>query len=213
VQPLINKYVIEHHLREVNLHLGCGGHYLDGWINIDNFDFESHDSSRSGSCFDLKMDIRKLDVDNDSVDKILLIHVIEHFVRWEAVKLLQAFFCKLKYGGALIMEHPDLDGCIDWYRSRQKSIKTPLGDLNMGFTQFYGNQWDELDYETHRYVWTKGEMKQVLEKIGFEILFLDNNAIFHEAGRDMRVVARKPFKDERPTSNEKNIRDQGTRQF
>jgi hypothetical protein len=90
------------------------------------------------------------------------------------------------------MEHPDLDGCIAWYLSRKKSITTPLGDLNMGFTQFYGNQWDELDYETHRYVWTKGEMKHVLEEIGFEILFLDNSTIFHEAGRDMRVVARKP---------------------
>jgi predicted SAM-dependent methyltransferase len=193
MEALINKYAKKHGLKEVNLHLGCGGHYLDGWINIDNFDFERNDSSRSGSRFDLKMDIRNLNVENESVDRILLVHVIEHFVRWEAVKLLRTFLCKLKCGGALIMEHPDLDGCIDWYLSCKKSIKTPLGDLNMGLTQFYGNQWDELDYETHRYVWTKCEMKQVLEEIGFVILFLDNNAIFHEAGRDMRVVARKPL--------------------
>ena len=193
MEPVINQYVREHHLNEVNLHLGCGGQYMQGWINIDNFVYENNDSSRGGSYFDLKMDIRQLDVANDSVDKILLVHVIEHFVRWEALKLLRSFFCKLKSGGALIMEHPDLDGCIDWYLSNKKSIQTPLGDLNMGLTQFYGNQWDELDYETHRYVWTKGEMRQVLEDIGFEIIFLDNNAIFHEAGRDMRVVARKPF--------------------
>ena len=190
---LINRYAQEHHLNEVNLHLGCGGHYLDGWINIDNFDYENSDSSRSRSRYDLKMDIRELDADPNSVDKILLVHVIEHFVRWEAVELMQTFFCVLKYGGSLIMEHPDLDGCIAWYLSRKKSIQTPLGDLNMGFTQFYGNQWDKLDYETHRYVWTKAEMKLVLEETGFEILFLDNDAIFHEAGRDMRVVARKPF--------------------
>ena len=190
---LINRYAQEHHLNEVNLHLGCGGHYLDGWINIDNFDYENKDSSRSSSRYDLKMDIRELDVEHNSVDKILLVHVIEHFVRWEAVDLMQTFFGILKCGGSLIMEHPDLDGCIAWYLSHKKSIQTPLGDLNMGFTQFYGNQWDQLDYETHRYVWTKAEMKQVLEETGFEILFLDNDAIFHEPGRDMRVVARKPF--------------------
>ncbi len=194
MEPLINQYAKEHHLKEVNLHLGCGGQYLDGWINVDNFDYERNDSSRIGSRYDLKMDIRKLDVDNDSVDKILLVHVVEHFVRWETIKLLRTFFCKLKRGGKLIMEHPDLDGCIAWYLTRKKSMQTPLGDLNMGFTQFYGNQWDELDYETHRYVWTKGEMKQVLEEIGFEILFLDNNAVFHEPGRDMRVVAQKTLR-------------------
>ena len=110
MEPLINQYARENHLEEVNLHLGCGGQYLDGWINVDNFDYENNDSSRSGSRFDLKMDIRHLDVANDSVDKMLLVHVIEHFVRWEAVKLLQAFYCKLKYSGTLIMEHPDLDG-------------------------------------------------------------------------------------------------------
>jgi hypothetical protein len=66
-----------------------------------------------------------------------------------------------------------------------------LGTLNKGFTQFYGNQWDRLDYETHRYVWTKKEMALELDKIGFEIVSLDNQAKFHVPERDMRVIARK----------------------
>ena len=52
---------------------------------------------------------------------------------------------------------------------KAKHMETPLGMLNMGFTQFYGNQWSKLDYETHRYVWTKGEFKAVLEEIGFSV--------------------------------------------
>lgn len=71
------------------------------------------------------------------------------------------------------------------------AIETPIGRLNKGFTQFCGNQWDRLDYETHRYVWTKGEMWTELNRIGFEVLALDNQAKFHAPGRDMRVVARK----------------------
>jgi SAM-dependent methyltransferase len=137
------------------------------------------------------MDIRAIDAAPDSVDRILLIHVLEHFVRWEALDLLAQFHRLLRPGGLLMMEHPDLDGCIRMYLEGSMSIETPLGTLNQGFTQFYGNQWDRLDYETHRYVWTKPEMAAELGRIGFEILVLDNQAKFHVPERDMRVVARK----------------------
>ena len=137
------------------------------------------------------MDIRELDVEDGSVDAILLVHVVEHFVRWEALKMFEQYFTKLKPGGKLVMEHPDLDKCIEWYlRGREAPhIDTPLGALNMGFTQFYGNQWDKLDYETHRYVWTKAEMQQVLEAIGFRIEHISNDAQYHQPGRDMFVIA------------------------
>jgi hypothetical protein len=36
--------------------------------------------------------------------------------------------------------------------------RVTIGRLNKGFTPFYGNQWDRLDYDTQRYVWAKGEM-------------------------------------------------------
>jgi predicted SAM-dependent methyltransferase len=137
------------------------------------------------------MDIRTLDAAFESVDRILLVHVLEHFVRWEALDLLTQFYRLLKPEGLLIMEHPDLDGCIKMYLKGKATIDTPLGVLNQGFTQFYGNQWDGLDYETHRYVWTKREMALELKKVGFEILVLDNKAKFHVPERDMRVIARK----------------------
>ena len=188
---LINTFAFRHGLQEINLHLGCGGQRLADWINIDNYDYVEGDTSRSGAAYDLKMDIRDLDAAPESVDKILLIHVLEHFVRWEALDMLGQFYGLLKPGGQLIMEHPDLDACIDFYLNCRKTIDTPLGNLNIGFTQFYGNQWDRLEYETHRYVWTKGEMLQVLRDIGYEVMVLDNKAVFHVPGRDMRVIARK----------------------
>ncbi|MDR1243307.1 MAG: methyltransferase domain-containing protein [Deltaproteobacteria bacterium] len=191
MKNVINSYAEERNIREINLHLGCGGENIAGWINIDNYDYESGDSSRSNASYDLKMDIRALDAASDSVDRILLVHVLEHFVRWEALELLAQFHRLLKPKGLLLMEHPDLDGCIKMYLEGQTTIDTPLGKLNKGFTQFYGNQWDRLDYETHRYVWTKKEMSQELIKAGFEVLVLDNRTRFHVPGRDMRVVARK----------------------
>lgn len=180
---------------QIKLNLGSGGRPLEGWINIDNFDYEKNDSSRTASIYDIKADIRNLDVPDETVDSILLVHVLEHFVRWETVSLLKHLFVKLKPGGSLIVEMPDFDKCIEWYlRGREAPhIKTPLGIKNMGQTQFYGNQWDELDYETHRYVWSLTEFVSVLCEIGYEPKKVGHDAIFHQKGRDMFVVSCRPL--------------------
>lgn len=189
----INQYAKDKNLNLINLHLGCGGNRWEGWINIDNYDFNPKDTSRSGSNYDIKMDIRNLEVEDSTVDKIALVHTIEHFVRWETLKLLSHFYSKLKSGGQLIIEMPDLDKCIEWYLNGKNSphIQTPLGSLNMGFTQFYGNQWSEIDFETHRYVWTKKEFKHVLENIGYKVIECNNEKSTHQKGRDMYVLAEK----------------------
>lgn len=181
-------------LKEIKLNLGSGGRPIRGWINVDNFDYEKNDSSRSAAIYDVKADIRNLDVPEGSVDAILLVHVLEHFVRWEAVTMLRQFFWKLKPGGALIVEMPDFDKCLEWYlRGRSAPhMMTPLGPMNMGKTQFYGNQWDELDYETHRYVWTIHEFTNVLSEIGYDLTKVGHDAAFHQRERDMFIVACRP---------------------
>lgn len=180
--------------REIKLNLGSGGRPLPGWINIDNYDYEKRDTSRSGAIYDIKADIRELQMPAASVDVILLVHVLEHFVRWDAIKMMRDYYEKLKPGGALIVEMPDFDKCIEWYlRGRDAPhMNTPIGPRNMGLTQFYGNQWDELDYETHRYVWTLSEFLSVVRDIGFNITRADHDAVFHQPGRDFFVIANRP---------------------
>lgn len=104
---LINEYAQANGLPEINLNLGCGGRPIKGWINIDNYDYEEGDHSRSGSDYDIKMDLQELDVFPETVDKILLVHVLEHFVRWETLDLLTYFRGLLKPKGQLIVEMPD----------------------------------------------------------------------------------------------------------
>ena len=160
---------------------------------LDIYDYEKNDTSRSGSVYDIKMDISELEVNDNTVDEILLVHVIEHFTRWKTVELLSHYLTKLKVGGKLIIEMPDLDQCINLYLQGKNAphMKTPIGVMNMGFTQFYGNQWDRLEYETHRYVWTISEFSTVLKDIGFKIIKADHEAIFHMKGRDMLIIAEK----------------------
>jgi predicted SAM-dependent methyltransferase len=96
---VINKYAADNNLELIQLNLGCGGRPIKNWINIDNYDYEKNDSSRSASLYDIKMDIRNLDCQKSTVDKILLVHVIEHFVRWETINLVRHYREKLKVGG------------------------------------------------------------------------------------------------------------------
>jgi hypothetical protein len=189
----INEFAAVGNNQKILLNLGCGGRPLKGWINVDLYDYEKNDSSRSGAFYDLKMDISNLDVDDSSVDEILLVHVVEHFTRWKTIEMMTHYFDKLKAGGRIIVEMPELDKCINLYLtgSQAPHMNTPIGPINMGFSQFYGNQWDELEYETHRYVWTIREFTSVLKNIGFSVIQANHDAVFHLKGRDMFVVAEK----------------------
>ena len=176
----------------MKLHLGCGGDYLDGWINVDKHDYV-RDTSRTGSRYDVKADINFLPFKSDSVDEILIVHVLEHFYRWETLKILKDFYRVIKKDGKLTVEMPDLQKCVEWFvrggRTGGKTISTPLGRLNKGFTQFYGNQWDELPYEAHHYVWSMEEFITVAQQIGFKIESADHQVKYHMKNRDMRIVA------------------------
>ena len=179
----------------MNLHLGCGNDYFDGWINVDKFDYVKGDTSRTNCVYDVKADVIGLPFKDDCIDTILTVHVLEHFYRWDTLDILSDFYRVLKTGGYLVIEMPDLDMCIQWYvnakydRHKGKLLSTPLGRLNKGFTQLYGNQWSRLEYETHKYVWSKNEITEVLENIGFKIIDIGNQVFFHMQKRDMRIIA------------------------
>jgi len=180
---------------EKHLHLGCGGTYLDGWVNVDKFDYVKGDTSRTNSKYDVRADLLALPFKDNCIDTVLTVHVLEHFYRWDTIDILSDIYRTLKTGGYLVIEMPDLDMCIRWYidakydRHSGRTIKTPLGRLNKGFTQFFGNQWSRLEYETHKYLWSKSEIKEVLGKIGFKIIDIDNRVFFHMQHRDLRCIA------------------------
>lgn len=192
----LNVYASMRGMPAIKLNLGCGSRPLDGWINIDKYPYEKNDSSRGGCRADIMMDITDLQVNDGTVAEMLAVHVVEHFTRPHMLRILRHWHAKLAPGGKLTVEMPDLDKCIDMYRNGGPVILTPLGPMNMGLTQFFGNQWDDLDYETHRYVWRIDEWCDVLVGMGFAIEERHHNAKFHLKGRDMWIVARKRGQDE-----------------
>jgi len=170
----------------VKLHLGCGGVRWKDFINVDLYpDDGLPDDSRDGCIADVFADIRALDLPENTIDEIFTSHVIEHFPRWVALKMLEDWFRMLKPGGQVVIEMPDFWRCVLW-------LFHPLPkNRRVARSQFYGNQWDQRDYETHRYVWAGSEFKKALLAIGFSTVKVSHWTETHYKGRDMRVTATK----------------------
>ena len=105
VKRMIKKLVQSNEL--VKIHAGCGGHYLQGWINIDG-------SKKCKS--DLRIDLSNgLPFPDNSVDFIFNEHFIEHLTYKNGLCFLKDSYRVLRPGGVLRTAFPDLDTLIDSY--------------------------------------------------------------------------------------------------
>ncbi|TWU39197.1 hypothetical protein Poly41_20190 [Novipirellula artificiosorum] len=171
----------------VRLHLGCGGVRLAGFINVDlhPHDPEIEDSSRDGCNADVFADMTALGLDAATVDEIQTYHTIDHFTRWACVDMMTDWHRMLKPGGRLVIEVADFARCVLWLFHPIKKRR------EVAKNQFYGNQWDRIDFETHRYVWSARELKRELRAIGFSSVRVTHRTETHYPGRDMRIEATK----------------------
>ncbi len=187
VNTSLADYVKAQGSRAVKLHLGCGG---ERWLDFVNVDLHPHDEakrdeSRNGCIADVFADMRNLGLPDQSIDEIFTSHTIDHFTRWEAIDMLRDWYRMLKPGGLMVIEAADFNRCVLWlfHPSRRKR--------QLARNQFYGNQWDRIDFETHRYVWSSRELQTVLREIGFGHVESTHATQTHCPGRDMRITARK----------------------
>lgn len=169
----------------LKLHLGCGGMRWRDFVNIDMHpdDADRPDSSRTGCVADVLADMRSLGLPDDSIDEIFTSHTIDHFPRWVAIDMLRDWHRMLKPGGLVAIEAADFVRCIVWLLHPIKAKRVAARN------QFYGNQWDRIDFETHRYVWSARELVAVLRDIGFRKVTCTHATLTHYPGRDMHVEA------------------------
>lgn len=183
-QSLVD-YIVSNRVAPVRLHLGCGGMRWHDFINVDLNPAEPNeqDDSRNGCVADVFADMRQLGLPDNSVDEIFTAHTIDHFTRWEGIDMFSDWLRTLRPGGRAIMEAADFDRCILWLFHPSKRKR------KLARTQFYGNQWDRIDYETHRYLWSAKELTDELLRIGFTSVHVTHRTETHHPGRDMRITA------------------------
>lgn len=156
----------------MKLHLGCGRKRWEGFTNCDLRDS------------DLDCDIRELPFDDGVADEIHAIHVAEHFLMTEIVKVFTEWKRVLKPGGFLVIELP----CWD---KVQVHIKKD-GPENMTRWALYGDPSTHKDGipALHKWCWSMGEMDWILKGSGFKRVEHETPK-FHQPSRDMRLVAYK----------------------
>lgn len=137
-------------LRKLNL--GCGSSKISGFINIDIEPSCNPDKV----CNFLK---DKLPYKNDSVDEIVLFHVIEHIPKKLHEMLLKEIWRVLKPGATFLVSYPEFLKCVKNWKTNYKGHKA------FWEATIFGRQLYPTDY--HVCIMHTEAFKETLTDIGF----------------------------------------------
>jgi SAM-dependent methyltransferase len=176
------------------IHVCCGGVYLQGYVNIDKYPFETGDDSRSGCVADVLADVFELPYAKGTLSEIVLVHGMEHFTRYDGLRLLEKFAEFLSPTGVLYLEMPSrnpvffftvVERMVALIAPRWKSNSFGRGPAS---SMLWGNQWAGFDYETHRYLWSAGEISKAGGDVGLRHSVVYRLPASHVPFRDMGVA-------------------------
>lgn len=176
------------------IHVCCGGVYLEGYVNIDKYPFEAGDDSRSGCVADVLADVFELPYAPGSLSEIVLVHGMEHFTRYDGVRLLEKFTNLLAPEGVLYLEMPSRNPVLFLTAvERLVSLVAPRWTTNSfgrgpASSMLWGNQWAGFDYETHRYLWAASEIARAGADLGLRHWVIHRLPASHVPFRDMGVA-------------------------
>lgn len=153
---------------KVKLNLGNGSDYRPGYVNID--------WSEDGKS-DIYCDIRHYDgTDENSVDEILLSHVVMYLRPDELDVLLARWHGWLKVGGTIEIETINFDQVMEHAMKNDKSF---------GLDCIFGTEVTQ----THRWGWNISRLRDAIIKAGFTNLQLSNGN--KNPNRDFKIIATK----------------------
>lgn len=138
------------------LHLGCGPHLLEGWVNVN--------PGQPGAA---EWDLRyPLPVPDGTIDFIYSQHFIEHLTRDEGIRHLRDCYRVLRIGGVLRMSTPNLRYIAETYLAG--NVKEWLTEPHFWNPQTPAQMInDALRLWGHQFVYDHPEMELVLREAGF----------------------------------------------
>jgi hypothetical protein len=156
------------------INLGCGNEYLSGYLNVDI----------GSELADLRVDILDLDIEKESVDEVLMVHVIEHIDYLQVRPFLDRIRSWLKMDGKLIMEFPDVKKvahCILEIGDNPEELQRSA----FGIRGFYGEPIKNMTvHDYHKWGWSETTMAALLGDLGFSRI--DAERPQHHGSRDKR---------------------------
>jgi SAM-dependent methyltransferase len=176
-RQLILKYVASHDTRK--LHIGCGGNFLEGWLNSDLVP----DSDK----FALLDASKTFPVSSDTFDYVYSEHVFEHLNFEQQLNYLRESLRILKPGGKIRIATPNFDFLahlagkdrsafereyLEWnFATFLKNIPVKLKDpenLEVYVINNYFRDWG------HQLIHNKSSINKLIEYAGFQVVGFEN---------------------------------------
>ncbi len=172
----------------LKLHLGCGGVFLHGYLNLDiegklaalnpeakarNLtgvsDYyarlegdHNHLPARRETIADWLTDVTRLPYESNSVDKIIAVQVFEHLTPIAAIRALQHWRDILKPDRPLVLSVPDMIGTLAMLAT----------DYDFALRHLRGRQGNH--YNSHHAWYTRDTFVELLEANRFRVEVLPN---------------------------------------
>jgi len=137
------------------LNLGCGNDIRDGFINIDLFNENPNV---------VYMDIRSLDLPNNSADLILASDILEHFSHRDTEQILAEWARVLKPNCEIIIRSPSL-------KKQAQTYLQGTWDADITSYMIYGGQTNPGDY--HCVAFDKESLEKLFANVGLELIFYE----------------------------------------
>jgi predicted SAM-dependent methyltransferase len=190
-QQLVNNYVRQNDIRK--LHIGCGYHLLDGWLNSD---YQA-----------VPKDILQLDattifpIADNQFDYIFSEHMIEHISQPQGLSMLAECFRVLRKNGTIRVSTPDLPFVLALYQSQKTDLQQQY--LKFSFDNFIDEE-THGDNESfvinnlfrawgHQFIYDEQTLRTSLEKAGFQqIIRCDLNQSSEKSLQNLENESRLP---------------------
>lgn len=163
----------------LKMHIGCGTHYKETWVNIDNN--SDNNISKLDVSWDLSLGIPFKDM---SVDFIYHEHFIEHLSYDEGLVFMVDCYRVLKPGGVMRIACPDLDALVKDYAEdtwRENDWVKKYDYEWMPSRAYMLNACMSESLWGHKYVYNKEDLVLRLNESGFdaanikEVTFADSS--------------------------------------
>ena len=160
-------------MEKVKINLGSGEDYKFGYLNVDN------GLMFPNAKLDLTKDIKDFNTLSNSVDEILLSHVVMYYRPEELQPLLRKWYSWLKPRGKLIIETIDIRKVAKILLSHGSQEKINA----YGLTNLFGNE----QTGPHRWGWSEKALRDELYKAGFDKLKVEKGD--KKPKRDFKIIA------------------------
>jgi predicted SAM-dependent methyltransferase len=162
-RKLISAYMSQHEIRK--LHIGCGDHLLDGWLNADY-----HPVSPKVLHLDAT---RRFPLGDKVIDYVFSEHMIEHIEYRQGMHMLRECYRILKPDGKIRVTTPDLAFLIALYAKERSDLQSAY--IKWSTDRFIGGPSNQATFVInnfvrnwgHQFIYDEQILRASLETAGF----------------------------------------------